>query len=174
MNEKFTLGLDFPNLPYLIDGDLKLTQTNTILRYLARKYKLDGKTDEEIIRQNLVADVCTDMRRSISIAMYAFLGDYETGRANYIQELPSKLKPLSTYLGDRNWFTGNNLNFVDFIVYELLYVNSLFVAGCLKDYKNLQDLMTRFEALPAIKKYIASDKYLARPLNGRMAKFGGE
>ena len=23
---KYTLGLDFPNLPYLIDGDLKLTQ----------------------------------------------------------------------------------------------------------------------------------------------------
>ena len=24
--QKFTLGLDFPNLPYLIDGDVKLTQ----------------------------------------------------------------------------------------------------------------------------------------------------
>ena len=23
---KFTLGFDFPNLPYLVDGDLKLTQ----------------------------------------------------------------------------------------------------------------------------------------------------
>lgn len=27
-NQKFTLELDFPNLPYLIDGDLKLTQVN--------------------------------------------------------------------------------------------------------------------------------------------------
>lgn len=174
LNEKFTLGLDFPNLPYLIDGDLKLTQTTTILRYLARKYKLVGKTEEEVIRQDLVLDVCADMRRSISTAMYGFSGDYETGRANYIKELSSKLKPLSDFLGDRSWSTGNNLNFVDFVIYELLYVNNLFVPGCLKDYKNLQDYMTRFEALPAIKKYIASDKYIARPLNGRMAKFGGE
>ena len=26
LSQKFTLGLDFPNLPYLIDGDVKLTQ----------------------------------------------------------------------------------------------------------------------------------------------------
>lgn len=114
------------------------------------------------------------MRRSISIAMYAFFGDYENGRASYIKELPSKLKPLSEFLGDHNWSTGNHLNFMDFVIYELLYVNNQFVPGCLNDYKNLQDYMTRFEALPTIKKYIASDKYLARPLNGRMAKFGGE
>jgi glutathione S-transferase len=33
---KKTLPLDFPNLPYLFDGDVKISQTLTILRYLAR------------------------------------------------------------------------------------------------------------------------------------------
>lgn len=28
--EKDTLGLDFPNLPYWIDGDVKLTQVRTL------------------------------------------------------------------------------------------------------------------------------------------------
>ena len=28
---KFTLGLEFPNLPYLIDGDFKLTETVAIV-----------------------------------------------------------------------------------------------------------------------------------------------
>ncbi|XP_030321448.1 uncharacterized protein LOC115599720 isoform X2 [Calypte anna] len=37
-NEKEKLGLDFPNLPYLIDGPTKLTQSNAILRYIARKH----------------------------------------------------------------------------------------------------------------------------------------
>ena len=32
-NEKETLGLDYPNLPYFIDGDIKLTQSGAILRY---------------------------------------------------------------------------------------------------------------------------------------------
>ncbi|KAJ8301669.1 hypothetical protein KUTeg_020656 [Tegillarca granosa] len=37
---KFTLGLPIPNLPYYIDGDIKITQTNAILRYIARKHNL--------------------------------------------------------------------------------------------------------------------------------------
>ncbi len=36
-NDKKTLGIDFPNLPYLLDGDFKLTQTVAIAQYIAAK-----------------------------------------------------------------------------------------------------------------------------------------
>ena len=69
-DNKFSLGFDFPNLPYFIDGDIKLTQvifdiialapfivkrlkekkdgenefqTHAIMRYIARKHDLCGK-----------------------------------------------------------------------------------------------------------------------------------
>ena len=32
--KKENLGLDFPNLPYLYDGDVKLTESLAIMRYL--------------------------------------------------------------------------------------------------------------------------------------------
>ena len=32
LDKKFTLGFDFPNLPYLEDGDVKLTQTVAIIK----------------------------------------------------------------------------------------------------------------------------------------------
>ena len=38
--KKHNLGLDFPNLPYMLDGDVKLTQTLAIMRYLGRKFGL--------------------------------------------------------------------------------------------------------------------------------------
>src|SRR5690348_11374611 len=33
------MGLDFPNLPYLIDGDFRFTQSEAIMRYIANKWK---------------------------------------------------------------------------------------------------------------------------------------
>ena len=48
---KFKLGLDFPNLPYLIDGNIKVTQSNAILRYLGRKFGLDGKTEADKVNE---------------------------------------------------------------------------------------------------------------------------
>lgn len=174
LDEKFNLGLDFPNIPYYIDGNVKLTQANAILRYLAKKYNLDGKTEEELNRQNMAMEVCADMRMAISFAMYAFFGEFEAGKANYAKDLPGKIKSLSDYLGNRKWITGHNINMVDFVIYELLYVNNKFIPGCLDNFKNLQDYMARFEALPAIKKYMASERFIVWPLNGRVAKWGGD
>jgi glutathione S-transferase len=37
-NEKWLLGMDFPNLPYFIDGDFKLSETNAIHEYIAQKW----------------------------------------------------------------------------------------------------------------------------------------
>merc|ERR1711935_690279 len=61
-NVKFKLGLDFPNLPYLIDGNIKVTQSNAILRYLGRKFGLDGKTEADKVRVDMMCDNAMDFR----------------------------------------------------------------------------------------------------------------
>ncbi|MFV1134903.1 glutathione S-transferase mu, partial [Klebsiella pneumoniae] len=70
LNEKFKLGLDFPNLPYLIDGSHKITQSNAILRYLARKHHLDGETEEERIRADIVENHFIDTRMHLIMLCY--------------------------------------------------------------------------------------------------------
>ena len=35
---KHTLGMEYPNLPYLIDGETKITETVAIMMYIAKKY----------------------------------------------------------------------------------------------------------------------------------------
>ena len=52
---KNTLGFPFPNLPYLIDGDLKLTESHAIYRYKCNKYK------PEYLGNNLVQKAKVDM-----------------------------------------------------------------------------------------------------------------
>ncbi|KAK8760834.1 hypothetical protein V5799_027896 [Amblyomma americanum] len=49
-------------LPYYIDGDLKLTQSMAILRYLARKHGLDGKTEAQKQRIDITEQQFADFR----------------------------------------------------------------------------------------------------------------
>jgi glutathione S-transferase len=35
-DNKFSFGLDFPNLPYYKDDDVAITQSNAILKHIAR------------------------------------------------------------------------------------------------------------------------------------------
>jgi glutathione S-transferase len=37
----------------LIDGDVKITQTTAVLRYIGRKYGLVVKTEEELVRLDM-------------------------------------------------------------------------------------------------------------------------
>ena len=71
-NVKYTLGLDYPNIPYLIDGDFKMTESNAILRYICEKYKpeLLGETLKERAFVNMAVGVLGDLNSAKSKLMY--------------------------------------------------------------------------------------------------------
>jgi hypothetical protein len=62
LSVKHTLGLDFPNLPYFIDGDLKLTQSDAILLHVAKQARLMGATDEARALALMLLGVASDLR----------------------------------------------------------------------------------------------------------------
>lgn len=171
LDEKHSLGLDFPNLPYLIDGDVKLTQSIVIMRYLARKFKLEPESEEDKIRADLTEQQIHDIR--INFAMMCYKPDFEKLKDEYLKNLPNILKSLSTFLGERQWFASDDKpTYVDFMVYESLDHHKTLAPDCLDDFKNLKDFTERFEELPTIKKYMQSKDFLKFPLNGDMALFG--
>lgn len=45
-----------------LTGDVKLTESNAIIRYIARKHGLDGKTETERVR--------IDMMENLSLSLY--------------------------------------------------------------------------------------------------------
>ena len=78
---KDKLDLDFPNLPYFIDGDVKITQSNAILRYIARKHRLCGESVEEKARVDMMADCAMDLRSGMVRLAYnpEFVRNKKTG-----------------------------------------------------------------------------------------------
>jgi len=81
LNVKPTLQLDFPNLPYYIEGkmhfsqscltlfnegDVKITQTMTIMRYISRKHDLEGRSEEEKWQADMISSQILDVRKGFA------------------------------------------------------------------------------------------------------------
>ncbi|XP_078248896.1 glutathione S-transferase Mu 1-like isoform X3 [Pogona vitticeps] len=169
---KEKLGLDFPNIPYLIDGERKITQSNAIMRYLARKHKMCGETEEEMIRIDILENHIMDFR--VSFAELCYSPDFEKLKPEYLEELPGKLKLFSQFLGDRKWFAGNKITYVDFLAYDVLDQQRMFEPKCFNQYKNLQDFFDHFEALEKISTYMKSSRFMKSPILLKNAKWGNE
>uniref|UniRef100_A0A4W4FVV9 glutathione transferase n=1 Tax=Electrophorus electricus TaxID=8005 RepID=A0A4W4FVV9_ELEEL len=73
--EKAKLKMDFPNLPYLEDGDRKIVQSNAIMRYIARKHNLCGETEDEKTRVDILENQAMDFRNGFVLVCY---GDFIT------------------------------------------------------------------------------------------------
>jgi len=168
---KFNLGLDFPNLPYYIDGDVKLSQSLAILRYLARQKNLVGASEAELIRIELFEQQLVDL--NTEFVRLSYNPEFETLKVDYLKNLPASLQLLSTFLGERPYLAGDNLSYVDFIAYELLDKLLLLANDEVVKFDNFKQYLARFEALPTIAAYLKSDRFLKSPINGPTAKFGG-
>ena len=70
-SNKFTLGLPFPNLPYYIDGDVKLSQSNAILRHVGRKHNLYGKDANEASEIDMLIDTAWDVCNALIKILFA-------------------------------------------------------------------------------------------------------
>ena len=116
-DKKFTLGLDFPNLPYLIDGEFKITETLAIHKYLAEKYspELLGKDAQEKAKVNMVMGVVGDLKSAATRPCYA-----SGEKSEILDAMKAKLPPIIKYIGENKFLVGNDVTFVDFFFYELL------------------------------------------------------
>ncbi|XP_072500361.1 glutathione S-transferase Mu 4-like [Notamacropus eugenii] len=172
LDVKFSLGLDFPNLPYLIDGDHKITQSNAILRYIARQYNLCGETEEECIRVDMLENHVMDVRLQLSRVCHN--PDFEILKIEYLEQLPGQLRLFSVFLGKWTWFAGEKITYVDFLVYDVLDQNRKFDPCCLDDFTNLKDFLDRFESLSSIAAYLASERCQPYPIFPKIACWGNK
>lgn len=170
---KESIGLDFPNLPYLIDGDIKITQSNAIMRYIGRKNKMDGETEEEKVRVDMMENQAMDFRNKfVDLCYRNAKQNYEEACSKYDKSVASTLNRFEKFLGDNKYFAGNKLTYVDFIMYELLTHHLIYKSNILEPYPKLTDFRKRFEEIPKIAAFMKSDKCFKGPINNKMAVIG--
>jgi len=94
----------------------------------------------------------------------------DNDKDSFLMTLPKQLELISNFYSGKTWAVGDNLTYVDFVVYEALYQHKVFAPDCLTDFPILQDLLDRFEAMPPISEYMKTPRYLHRPLYTRLAR----
>jgi len=116
---KSTLNLPFGQLPLFEFGDVRMCQSVTIARYLARKYNLVGKTDLEQARADMIVDCIEDTVKPVSSIFHEHdPAKKEELRKKYIEEqLPAFLDKLEVLLvannGGNGYFVGDSLTWAD-------------------------------------------------------------
>ena len=178
---KDTLSVPFPNLPYLIDSsapaEVQLTQSNAVMRYLARRFGYYGDTASDQICIDVLQDEAYDLRNSIVETVYTLGAEYEAVFDEFTSTaVPRYLDRFESYLSNRGihtHFVGTRISLVDFILYELIWQVSIMVPGSVTDTHrpSLGSFIEEFATIPQIAAYMARSDYIDRPINSVSASF---
>jgi len=180
-NVRSTLTMPFPNLPYLIDSSrgatIQLTQSNAILRHLARRLDFYGDSESERTEIDVLQDEAYDFRNEIIKTAYTPGDDY-TDLYEYFSTdtLPRYLNSFDSYLATREnnkFFVGTRLSLVDFVLYELFWQMTLMVPNSITESHrpSLFGYIKAFEEIPRIAAYMKSENYIEHPINSPWASF---
>ena len=167
---KFEKGLDFPNLPYLIDGANRMTETMAIMKYIAKKYdpSLLGESAGEFAYLEMLAAQVGQLKTKATMPCYTS----EDGDKNAVLEGCRELQErIVAQLGDRQWFLGDRISWLDFVYAELVdFFDFLSDGKWYEEFPTTKAYWDRFVSIERIGDYWASEECMKSPFNGAPAK----
>ena len=161
--DKKNLGFDFPNLPYLIDGDFKLTETKAIQNYVIKK---SGKTD--LLGKNLQDEaIVMELAGVFEDAFSSFLPlfwnpEYEKGLPAAIEKMNAKLELANKFIGEKPFALGY-LTIIDFRIAEISHYIKKLAPESYAKYGFIKTIHDNFNELPEIKAYYAKETSVKGP-----------
>jgi len=167
------------NLPYLIDGDVCVCQTNAVLSYLGDRCGLNGKTVAERLLIVQFLEEVYDLRNRVIELVYPFKevcrdqADHDSKMAAHLgggaKDNYAKFEECVT----GPFLLGEEICTGDFHLFEMLDQHEIMAKktgaeSLLTGYPKLTAFHAAFKAAPTLAKYFASDSYKL-PLNNAIA-----
>lgn len=135
----------FGQCPWLKDGDVELVQSNTMLRYLARKLDLYGANNVEASRADMINDGVEDLRVAYTRMIYQNYNLMKNG-------------------GD--YILGSKVCFADYNLFDLLDALVTLSSPCLDAFPTLKAYYDRVMNRPGVQKRRSTDHFKGLPING--------
>ena len=163
--DKISLGIDFPNVPYLIDGEVKLSQANSILKYLELRFGsfYTGEIGHDIKLDSVLATIA-DFLEFFRMICYQE-GEKAAKKEKYATPaVISKLEYFNDWFHKWKYLTGDSLCVADFALWTLLDYHDLFDSSILENYGDIKRFMKDFESEPRIDAYLKNPNYKKFPI----------
>jgi len=160
--DKYNLGLDFPNIPYIIDGDVKIAEVTALMHYVpikGNKRELLGGSEVNQVKVSEAISVINDLRASVRNTCFT-KGDFN----KEIEEVLTKgqAKTLLTHFEKlfekKDWIIGS-LTIADFWLFEQLELILTIGASNLDAFPNVLKFYKRFLEIPQVKAHRESDRF---------------
>ena len=160
---KDTINLDYPNLPYIIDGDKNISETLALMHYVVIKGNrkdLLGGSEENHCKVLEACCVVNDMRAEL-IALCWTRGDFAKDRDVAFGQgrIKGFLTKLNKNLEGKDWLAGS-FSIADFWLLEHLDIIHEIDNALLEPYPHLVSFRKRFLERPEIQAFRKTDKFI--------------
>jgi len=110
----------FPNLPYFVDGDVKLSETLSIIRYICRHHRPEylGRNQNEQAYADSFCNTINDMLPAW--APFIMPDDWASKREEACAVARKNIEIIKAMIGKKNFIAGNGVTYVDFLAYGIL------------------------------------------------------
>jgi glutathione S-transferase len=164
LQEKHTYGLEWPNIPYFITADLKVTNSYTILRMICRKYKpeyLGRNLKEQADAETLMIQLY-DINVALTKPMYYDSFDWAEG----VQKSRIFVTAMLAQKGERRFAVSDEPTYVEFFMYEYIAKIKYLEPDLYAEFPALEPYFQVLSSLENMDKYAA----LAGVIKFNMAK----
>jgi glutathione S-transferase len=150
-------------MPVLTMGDLKLVQSISIARFLAKRFHLVGTNDMEQAQCDVVVDTCKDLLDLYVNKVFKLTEDQKEGALKIFlaEDVPKhmeNLEKLSLLYGTSGHCVGNSLTWADLMVFDIYSIIQ----------EKSQNLMNiKFEHIEKIKKTVEDHPNISAYLKSR-------
>lgn len=109
---------------------------------------------------------------AFALGKVALASNLDEARKKYEADIGEVLRPWDAHLQGKTWMCGRRLTYVDFFFYEALDWHREFKPEAFEEFPDLGEYLTRFEGLPNIKEFMASDRYKKWPIFSPVLQWG--
>lgn len=154
------------NLPYIIDGDLVITQSLACMTHLARKFQLYGSTAADAAKIDQILNETHDLRNQAVMLFYSPSPVYFFAKSYHYNSVKKTYGKFEHWLEQQGtlYTAGPTPTAGDFHLWEMLdhheaFAQRLQKPSLLADFPKVTALYKAFRAEPKLQKYFEGELY---------------